>query len=103
MGPLIRRDHGEGVLVANPVEMVGLSDGRLEVNVCFVDKLVPIKMLNSCDVFFAHFDELLLQISFDLADASGFEGREIVWNNFGAKGRDRVGHESPSVDDSLGC
>ena len=60
MRPLIRGNHGEGVFIANPVEVVGLSDGGFKVDIGFVNELVPIKMFNGRDVFFAHFNELLL-------------------------------------------
>ena len=102
MGPLLGGDHGEGVFSANTVEVVDLANNRLEVDIGFVDELVPVEVFDGGDVFLPHLDELLLKVAFDLADATGFEGREVVGDDFGTEGRDRVGHEGPCVDDGIG-
>ena len=70
MWPLVGGNHGEGIFSPDAVEVVGLADGGLEVDVGFVDEFVPVKVLNGGGVFFAHLDELLLQIALDLGDAT---------------------------------
>lgn len=66
MRPLVGRDHGEDVFSANAVEVVGFADGGFEVDVGFVDELVPIEVLDGGDVFLAHLEELLLEVALDL-------------------------------------
>lgn len=70
VGPLIGRDHGEGVFSANAIEVVGFANSGFEVDVCFVDELVPVEVLDGGDVFLAHLDKLLLEVALDLADAA---------------------------------
>ena len=68
--PLVGSDHGQGVFASNGIEVVGLADDGFEVDVGFVDELVPVEVLDGGDVFLAHLDKLLLEVAFDLADAA---------------------------------
>ncbi len=102
MGPLIGSDHGEGVFAPNTVEVVALADDGFEVDVGFVDELVPVEVLDGGDVFLAHLEELLLEVALDLADATGFESGKVVGDDLRAQGGDRIGHKSPFVDDGVG-
>lgn len=93
LGPLVGSDHGEDVLLAHAVEVVGFADGGFELDVGLVDELVPVEVLDGGDVFPAHFLELVAEVFFDLAEAAGFEGGEVVGDDPGAEGGDGVGHE----------
>lgn len=68
--PLVGSNHGEGVFIPDGIKVVGLADHGFEIDVGFVDELVPIEVLDGGDVFLAHLDELLLEVALDLADAA---------------------------------
>jgi len=67
--------------------MIGFSNNRFEMNLRFVNELVPVKMFNCCDVFFANFDELFLQVAFNLADSPRLKSREVGGNDAGTQSR----------------
>ena len=98
VGPLVRFDHRESVDSANAVEMVDLPGHWFKINVCFVDQFVPVEVLDGCDVFLPHLDQLLLQVTLDLTNAARLEGREVVGYDPGTQGRDRVGHKGALVE-----
>lgn len=97
--PLVGCNHGQGVFVPDGIEVVGLADDGLEIDVGFIDELVPVEVLDGGDVFLAHLDELLLEVALDLADASRFEGGEVVGNDPRAEGGDRIREKGSAVDD----
>lgn len=86
-------DHGEHVSPAGPVEVVGLADDGFEVDVGFVGEFVPVEVVDGGDVLLADFDELLLEVAFDLGDAAGFEVGEVVGGDGGGEGGRGVGEK----------
>ena len=99
--PLVGPDHRESVFAPNAVEVVGLADNRLEIDLGFVNELVPVEVLDGGDVLLADFHQLLLEIAFDLADATGLEGGEIGGNDAWTQGGNRIGEERSLVHDVL--
>ena len=79
------------------VEVVELTDDWFEVNICFVEELVPIELVDGFDVLLPHFDELLLEFTLNLTNASSFEVRQIIGDDLGAQGRNRIRHEGATT------
>ena len=95
LAPFVRRDHGEEAAAAHFVEVVGLADDWLELDVCLIDELVPIEVVDGFQVNFPDFLEFLLQIPLDLGNPAGFEGSQIVRHDRRAECGNRVGQKRP--------
>ena len=60
MRPLVGGDHGKDVSTTNTVKVIRFADDRFEIYVCFIDELVPVKMLDGGNILLPHLDKLLL-------------------------------------------
>lgn len=60
MWPLVGRDHGKSIFTTNTVKVIGFANNRFEIDIGFIDELIPVKVLNCGDIFFTHLDKLLL-------------------------------------------
>jgi hypothetical protein len=68
--PLIWGNHRKQLPATNLVKMVSLTDNGLKVYIRLIDELVPIKVINCCQISLTYFRQFLLQFPFYFRNAT---------------------------------